>query len=222
MHNLLKNLLWINTTVPVVTALVVAVGVSSCTQVSTGTGDSQANTNAPLTAADQLTADKGMNGDGQTAAVQNGVSKGSTGFEATATTTYTWQVEYVPRGSSRDRPNDRRLEQFESSTVVNLNGIHPDAARSGPDAKGLWWPSLPPKPTVDDIESRQRKGETARPPEVIKSIDYLITFSQGGETKALPTNHDVYRQAVKAFARERSLALTLGPQDKSVLKAEIQ
>ncbi|MEL6779281.1 MAG: hypothetical protein AAFO06_18695 [Cyanobacteria bacterium J06597_16] len=143
-------------------------------------------------------------------------------FEAIAATTYTWQVEYLPRSVSQDRPNDRRLEQFESRTVVNQNGIRPEAAGSGPDAKGLWWPVLPPEPTVDDIEDRQRKGETPRPPEVIKAIEYEITFNQAGETTTLPANYDVYRQAVKAFEKDRPLALTLGPKDQSVLQAEIQ
>ncbi len=143
-------------------------------------------------------------------------------FEATAKTTYTWQVEYVPRNISQDRPNDRRLEQFDSTTVTNVNGTRPEAAGSGPDSQGLWWPVLPPEPTVDVIESRQLKGETPRSPEVIKSIDYAITFNKAGETQTLPTDYDVYRQAVKAFEKNRPLALTLGPQDNSVLKAEIE
>lgn len=142
-------------------------------------------------------------------------------FEATATTTYVWQVEYLPR-SSQDRPNDRRLEQFESTTVVNVNGIRPEAAGSGPDSKGLWWPVLPPEPTVDDIEDRRKKAENPRSPEVIKKTDYQITFNKAGEQVTLPTDYDVYRQAVKAYAKDRPLALTLGPQDNSVLTAEIQ
>ncbi|MEM6452023.1 MAG: hypothetical protein AAF703_17135 [Cyanobacteria bacterium P01_D01_bin.105] len=142
-------------------------------------------------------------------------------FEATATTTYLWQIEYVPR-ASQDRPNDRRLEQFESTTVVNVNGIRPEAAGSGPDAKGLWWPVLPPEPTVDDIEDRRKRSEIPRSPEVIKSVDYQITFNKAGEQVTLPTDYDVYRQAVKAYAKDRPLALTLGPQDNSVLTAEIQ
>lgn len=143
-------------------------------------------------------------------------------FEATAKTTYTWQVEYVPRSISQDRPNDRRLEQFEATTVTNINGIRPEAAGSGPDSQGLWWPVLPPEPTVDVIEARQRPGETPRSPEVIKSVDYAITFNKAGEPQTLPTDYDVYRQAVKAFEKDRPLALTLGPQDKSVLQAEIE
>jgi len=148
-------------------------------------------------------------------------SNSTTDFEATAATTYTWQVEYVPR-LSQDRPNDRRLEQFEFTTVVSTNGIRPEAAGSGPDEKGLWWPVLPPKPTVDDIEDRRRTGETPRPPEVIKSEVYKFTFDHAGEVKTLPTGYYVYREAVKAAEKDRSLALTLGPQDSSVTKAEVQ
>jgi hypothetical protein len=149
-------------------------------------------------------------------------SEDTADFEATAATTYTWQVEYVPRSVTQDRPNDRRLEQFKSTQVVNSNGTRPEAAGSGPDSQGLWWPVLPPEPTVAEIEDRRQKGETPRSPEVIKSIDYKITFNQAGETKTLPTDYDVYREAVKAFEKERPLSLTLGPQDESVLKAEIQ
>ena len=154
--------------------------------------------------------------------VNTSASEATADFEATAATTYTWQVEYVPRGVSADRPNDRRLETFEATRVVNRNGIRPDAAGSGPDEKGLWWPVLPPEPNVDAVEDKQRKGETARPPEVIKSVDYEITFNQAGETRTLPANYEVYRQAVKAFEKERPLALTLGPQDNSAIKADIQ
>ena len=154
--------------------------------------------------------------------VDTGAVDASSDFEAAATTTYTWQVEYVPRGVSPDRPNDRRLEQFESTQVVNVNGVRPEAAGSGPDEKGLWWPVLPSKPSVDDIEDRQRPGETARPAEVIKAVDYKLTFNQAGETKTLPTNYDVYRQAAKAFEKERPLKITLGPQDNSAIAAEIQ
>ena len=154
--------------------------------------------------------------------VNTNATEASSDFEAAAATTYAWQVEYVPRGVSADRPNDRRLEQFESTQVVNINGVRPEAAGSGPDEKGLWWPVLPPKPSVDDIEDRLRPGETARPAEVIKSVDYKLTFNQAGETKTLPTNYDVYRQAVKASEKERPLKVTLGPQDESAIAAEVQ
>jgi hypothetical protein len=150
-------------------------------------------------------------------------------FEATAATTYLWQVEYLPRNATQDRPNDRRLERFESTTVVNINGIRPEAAGSGPDEKGLWWPVLPKEPTVNEIEERRQKAEKPRSPEVIKKVDYEITFNRAGDGEAfqgnrttLPTNYDVYRQAVKAFEKDRPLKLTLGPQDATVLTAEIE
>lgn len=149
-------------------------------------------------------------------------SEATTNFQAVAITTYTWQVEYNPRTIGQDRPNDRRLERFETTSVTNLNGIRPEAEGSGPDSQGLWWPVLPPKPTVDDIEDRRRKSETAREPEVIKSVAYKLSFNQAGEEKTLPTDYNVYRQAVKAFEKDRSLMLTLGPQDTSVIKAEVQ
>lgn len=154
--------------------------------------------------------------------VNTSASEATADYEATAATAYTWQVEYVPRGVSADRPNDRRLEQFETTRIVNRNGIRPDAAGSGPDEQGLWWPVLPPKPTVDQIEDKQRKGETARPPEVIKSVDYEITFNKAGETTTLPAEYEVYRQAVKATEKDRPLTLTLGPNDERVIKADIQ
>ncbi|EDX86639.1 hypothetical protein S7335_4344 [Synechococcus sp. PCC 7335] len=154
--------------------------------------------------------------------VQTNASEATAEFQGTAITTYTWQVEYIPTSPGQDRPNDRRLEQFESTTLTTTNGIRPDAAGSGPDSKGLWWPTLPPEPTVDDIESRLRPGETARSPEIIKSADYTLSFNQAGEEKTLPTDYEVYREAVKAFERGRPLQLTLGPQDNSVIQAEIQ
>lgn len=149
-------------------------------------------------------------------------AEATTDFQTTAATTYTWQVEYLPRNIGQDRPNNRRLEKFESTTVTSVNGIRPEAEGSGPDSKGLWWPVLPPKPTVDDIEDRRRKGETARPPEIFKYEAYKLTFNQAGELKTLPTDYNVYREAVKAFEKERPLMLTLGPQDTSVIKAEVQ
>lgn len=159
---------------------------------------------------------------GLTGCTQVSTSNSVSDFQATAATTYTWQVEYIPRNAGPDRPNDRRIEKFDSTTVVNVNGVRPDAAGSGPDSKGLWWPVLPPEPTVDEIEDRRRKGETPRPPEVVKSTAFKMTFDRAGEEKTLPTGPTVYRQAVKAFEKERSLMLTLGAQDGSVVQAEIE
>ncbi|MEO0455385.1 MAG: hypothetical protein AAF152_02215 [Cyanobacteria bacterium P01_A01_bin.114] len=147
---------------------------------------------------------------------------GTRQYDATATVIYTWQAAYTDDGVSQDRPNDTRIEKFESVSLVNHNGTRPGEAVTGPDEKGLWWPALPPKPTVDDLEARAKKGERAGQPELIKSVDYAIAFDKAGEMVNLPTDYQVYRQAVKAYPEQRSLLLTLGPNDGSVINAEIQ
>ncbi|MBE9066300.1 hypothetical protein IQ260_06505 [Leptolyngbya cf. ectocarpi LEGE 11479] len=145
----------------------------------------------------------------------------TTDYSATATVTYTWQVRYN-RDDGRDRPNDTRLEKFASVSLANQNGVRPGLAVTGPDEAGLWWPALPPKPTVDDVEVRQNDSEQPEVPELIKSVDYQFTFDQAGQTVTLPTSSKVYRQAVKAHANQRPLNVILGPRDQSVINAEIQ
>jgi hypothetical protein len=143
-------------------------------------------------------------------------------YDATATVIYTWQATYVPAGNSPDRPANRRIETFASVSLVNHNGLQPGAAVTGPDEQGLWWPALPPKPTIDDLESRLRAGERAKPPELIKSVNYAITFQRAGASVTLPTQYSVYRQATKAYPNRLPLALTLDPNQSTVLQADIQ
>ena len=76
-------------------------------------------------------------------------------YEATAVATYVWQVEY---SGQTDRPLDRRIERFETTSLTNVDGIQPNGAVTGPDDKGLWWPDLPPRPTVDDLEANLSGG----------------------------------------------------------------
>lgn len=143
-------------------------------------------------------------------------------FEAMAVTTYTWRAEYLPAGVNQDRPRDRRIEEFETNSLINMNGeptVDPTGER---DSDGIWWPALPPKPTVDELEARLQDGEKYEEPLIDKSIDFTITFDQQGQTVTLPTNAAVYRLAVQATERDRPLKLLLGPQDGSVQKAEIQ
>lgn len=142
-------------------------------------------------------------------------------YTATANATYTWQVRYN-QADGQDRPNDTRLEQFASVSLENQNGVRPGLAVTGPDELGLWWPALPPKPTVDDIEARQQDNERAEAPELIKSVDYTLTVDQAGQQRTLPTSYDVYRQAVKAHGNQRPLEVILGPQDGSVINANVQ
>ncbi|NEQ52134.1 MAG: hypothetical protein F6K11_18665 [Leptolyngbya sp. SIO3F4] len=145
----------------------------------------------------------------------------TTDYSATANVTYTWQVRYN-RDDGRDRPNDTRLEKFASVSLENQNGVRPGLAVTGPDNEGLWWPELPPEPTVDDVESRQQENEQPEAPELLKSVNYTLTVDQAGQQKTLPTSYKVYRQAVKAHAAQRPLEVILGPQDGSVINVNMQ
>jgi hypothetical protein len=47
-----------------------------------------------------------------------------------------------------------------------------------------------------------------------------MTYGVGNAQNTLPTNYEVYRQVVKAYAQKTPLELTLGVNDNSVEKAE--
>ena len=134
-------------------------------------------------------------------------------YEATALTTYTWQVKYANNLNSEPSP---RLEEFATTSLLNRNGLKPSGAVTGPDDRGLWWPALPPRPTVDEVEQRQGSEQEASRPELLKSVKYKFIYSEG----TLPTNYDVYREVVKAYPSRTPLELTLGVGDNSVQKAE--
>lgn len=138
-------------------------------------------------------------------------------YEATAKTTYTWQIKYSLDPTSSKTP---RFETFSSTSLINRNGIKPAGAVIGPDDRGLWWPHLPPRPTVDEVEQRKRPQELASKPELVKSVDYQLSYRAGSSQVTLPTNYQVYRQVVKAYPQKIPLKLTLGINDKSVEKAE--
>jgi hypothetical protein len=138
-------------------------------------------------------------------------------YEATAKTTYTWQVKYSLNPTSDKLP---RFETFASTSLVNRNGIKPVGAVTGPDDRGLWWSALPPRPTVDQVEQRKRPQEQATTPELLKSVAYQLSYREGDRQRTLPTNYQVYRQVVKAYASRTPLRLTLGVNDNSVEKAE--
>ncbi|MGF1538160.1 MAG: hypothetical protein ACFB4J_16985 [Elainellaceae cyanobacterium] len=144
----------------------------------------------------------------------------SNDYQSTATTEYVWKVEYV--GDS-DRPTDTRVELFEetATSLENVNGQMPPAAVTGPDDKGLWWPALPPRPTVDDLEARQQRRERIGTPELLKRVDYTITYWNDGGQRTVPTNYSVYRQVVKATEAGRPLELTVAANG-SVTKAELR
>ncbi|HEY9659997.1 MAG TPA: hypothetical protein V6C65_16190 [Allocoleopsis sp.] len=141
----------------------------------------------------------------------------TTKYEATALTTYTWQVEYV---SNPDKPIRNRREKFASTSLLNRNGKRPDDAVTGPDDQGLWWPAIPPRPTVDEIEAEKRSQDQVGSPKLIKSVDYSITYEDEGKEFTLPTNYSVYRQVVKAYPNQTPLELTIAADNRFVTKAD--
>lgn len=140
-------------------------------------------------------------------------------YAATAEATYTWKVEY---SITPGRDQATRTELFATTSLLNRNGVRPDGAVTGPDDRGLWWPALPPRPTVDEMEQRRRTGEKISTPQIQKTVEYQMTYQTGDRSVTAPTNYDVYRQVVKALPSNTPLQLTLGLDDKSVTKAEPQ
>ncbi|MEA5624343.1 hypothetical protein VB740_15490 [Nostoc sp. UHCC 0251] len=138
-------------------------------------------------------------------------------YEATALTSYTWQVKYANNLTSEPQP---RIETFATTSVLNRNGVKPSEAVVGPDDRGLWWPTLPPRPSVDEVEQRNKSQEEAGKPELVKDVKYKLTYGVGNAQNTLPTNYEVYRQVVKAYPTQQALQLTLGVNDNSVEKAE--
>ncbi|NJN48726.1 MAG: hypothetical protein HC805_01615 [Alkalinema sp. RL_2_19] len=138
-------------------------------------------------------------------------------YSATAKTTYIWRVEY-DNGSDR---TPGRIEAFATTNLVTYNGVKPDGAVTGPDEQGLFWPALPPKPTVDAIEQRNTAyNEAPKAPLLHKDVTYNVTYNRAGETVTVPTNYDVYRTIVKNAKTQTPLKFTLGIDDKRVEKAE--
>lgn len=136
-----------------------------------------------------------------------------------ALTRYTWSVEYA---INPPKPATVRVEMFASTTLVNRNGLRPPGAVTGPDDRGLWWPAIPQRPTLDEIEERQQPLEQVGTPQLLRSVKYDLTFQASGRTVTLPTNFSVYRQVVKAYPSKQPLKFTLGMGQRSVWKAQSQ
>ena len=140
-------------------------------------------------------------------------------YEATALVTLTWKVEYSLNRTTDKNP---RVELFASTSLVNRNGIKPEGAVTGPDERGLWWPALPPKPTLDELEKLEKNDEKPSNPELLREVKYEITYRDHDQKVTLPTNYEVYRQVAKTYSTQTPLSLTLGVNDASVEKAEPQ
>ena len=138
-------------------------------------------------------------------------------YEATALTSYTWQVKYADDLTNAKLP---RFETFATTSLLNRNGLKPDGAVTGPDERGLWWAALPPRPTVDEVEQRKGSQQEASKPELLKAVRYELTYQAGTQQRTLPTNYEVYRQVVKAYPSRTPLEFTLGVDENSIEKAE--
>lgn len=139
-------------------------------------------------------------------------------YTAIAEVTYIWQVEYA---ESFDIARTIRQETFASTSLTNLNGVAPEGAVTGPDDQGLWWPALPPRPTVDELEARQKETREKRTdPTLLKQVDYAVRFDQNGTIRTVATKQVVYRQIVKAYAANQPLVLTFAPGQGFVINAE--
>jgi hypothetical protein len=138
-------------------------------------------------------------------------------YEATALTTYTWRVKDTNDLTNEPSP---QFETFATRSLLNRNGLKPEGAVTGPDDRGLWWPALPPRPSVDEVEQRHKPQQKLSKPELLKTVEYNMTYTVGSQQRTLPTNYDVYREVVKAYPSRTPLQLTLGVNDNSVEKAE--
>jgi hypothetical protein len=137
-------------------------------------------------------------------------------YEATAKTTYTWLVNYA-----NDPLEDKRgrYQEFESTSLMNVNGAKPEGAVSQDDNTGLWWPKLPPKPSVDEIEAGKKSpAEKIGKLELDRKEEFRVKFNKDGERLNLPTNYKVYRQVAKNYP-DIPLTFTLGVNNGSVTKA---
>ena len=143
-------------------------------------------------------------------------SQQSAQYEATAKSSITWRVPYYEGDINNDkRP---RYEEFESVSLVNVNGQKPEGAVRQDD-KGIWWPKEPPKPTVDEIEAGKNQAyEKIGKPEALRQVAYRVKYNKDGERINLPTNHEVYRRVVKSYP-DTPLNFTMGINNGSVTKA---
>lgn len=142
-------------------------------------------------------------------------------YTVTAITTYTWIADYRPVAGDRDRPRDTRTETFASNVLTITNGQRPPQVAGAADERGLWWPALPPEPTVADLEARQDSRERFEPPRLVQSVTYQITFTQGDQTLTRPTQYPVYREALQALDQGQPLQVTLDPTGSRITQVSV-
>jgi hypothetical protein len=139
-------------------------------------------------------------------------------YSAKAITTYIWRVEY---NDGNDRVPDR-IEDFTTTSLTTYNSVKPEDAVTGPDDRGLYWPALPPKPTLDEIEKRTKAANEKPGAPLLHQADrYEVSYNREGKNVTVPTNYDVYRTVSQNAKTQTPLRFILGVDDQRVEKAEV-
>jgi hypothetical protein len=116
---------------------------------------------------------------------------------AIATATYTWNVAYFSE-QFRSESGRHRIESFGSKTLENRNAEKPEGINIiGPDDQGIWWPTLPERPTAQAIDDR--RDDTFRenqPPELQRDVRYVLQCDDG----QFLTNAQIYRRVGRALS----------------------
>ncbi len=112
---------------------------------------------------------------------------------AIAIATQTWEVDYYISKTSGGL-NSRRTHSFQSNTLTNVNGEKPASAVSGSDDEGIWWATLPPRPTADEVDQHRDIQEHNDPPTLQRSVDYQLRCG----AKTLLTDALTYREVSRA------------------------
>jgi len=100
--------------------------------------------------------------------------------------------------------NNRRVQSFQSNTLTNLNGEKPINAASGPDNEGIWWLSLPPRPTADEVDQYRDIQERNDPPMLQRSVEYRLRCESG----MLLTDALLYREVSRAIRTDQAVQVT--------------
>lgn len=136
-------------------------------------------------------------------AANNGIIPQTACHTATAIATQTWEVDYYINKASGGS-NNRRVQSFQSNTLTNLNGEKPINAASGPDNEGIWWLSLPLRPTADEVDQYRDIQERNDPPMLQRSVEYQLRCESG----MLLTDALMYREASRAIRTGQAVQVT--------------
>lgn len=121
---------------------------------------------------------------------------------AIAIATQTWEVEYYISKTSGGL-NTQRTQSFQSNTLTNFNGEKPENAVSGDD-NGIWWASLPPRPTADEVDQDRQSQERNDSPLLQRSVNYQLRC----EAETLKTDAEMYREASRAIRAKQAVRVS--------------